>query len=521
MLAELPDHLDLLYKAALVAHNVDAFEDLDELEDSDKETLRHEAEHKWHLARHLWYTIAVCSIGAAVHGWDQTGSNGANLSFPAEFGIAGETACDKWLVGLINSAPTIATLSDPLNNATGRRGTIFVAAVFSFCSVLGAAFTQTWPQLLVCRLLLGIGMGVKQSTTAVFAAECSPAAIRGALTMTWQLWLAFGIFLGFSANIAVINAGAITWRLQLGSALIPAVPLLFSIYFCPESPRWLMKKGRYAAAHQSLLKLRTAPLLAARELYSIHVEFEQDQVNDTNKESTLKRFTQLFTIPRIRRANHAAGIVMLAQQMCGINIISFYSSTIFAEAGVSHKSALWASWGFGLVNFLFAFPALRTIDTFRRRSLLLFTFPHMAWSLLAAGLCYLIPAPGQGPVCYPYAAEVYPISHRELGMAWSVAINALGSSILSLTFPYLLQTFTTPGAFGFYAGLNVLAFVMIFLWVPETKRLTLEELDSVFEVPTALFTRYQLSVALPYWVQRWVFWRRSATLAPSYWDGSV
>jgi MFS family permease len=81
---------------------------------------------------------------------------------------------------------------------------------------------------------------------------------------------------------------------------------------------------------------------------------------------------------------------MIAQQMCGINIIAFYSATIFAESGFTAYQALWASWGFGLINFLFAFPALWTIDTFGRRALLLFTFPNMAWSLLAAGLCALI-----------------------------------------------------------------------------------------------------------------------------------
>lgn len=82
---------------------------------------------------------------------------------------------------------------------------------------------------------------------------------------------------------------------------------------------------------------------------------------------------------------------MIAQQMCGINIIAFYSSTVFALSGATVTGALLASWGFGLVNFLFAWPAVWTIDTFGRRSLLLFTFPQMAWTLLAAGLCYLIP----------------------------------------------------------------------------------------------------------------------------------
>jgi MFS family permease len=144
------------------------------------------------------------------------------------------------------------------------------------------------------------------------------------------------------------------------------------------------------------------------------------------KSNYLTRFVQLFTIPRVRRATLASFVVMIAQQMCGINIIAFYSSTIFKDSGFTDFQALFASFGFGLINFLFAFPALWTIDTWGRRTLLLFTFPNMAWTLLAAGLCALINkeltahlalvalfvylfamfySPGEGPVPFTYSAE--------------------------------------------------------------------------------------------------------------------
>jgi len=93
-------------------------------------------------------------------------------------------------------------------------------------------------------------MGLKEVTVPVFSAEVAPANIRGGLVMTWQIWTAFGIFLGTCANLAVKDTGAISWRLQLGSAFIPAIPLLIGIYFCPESPRWLMKKKRYGDAYK-------------------------------------------------------------------------------------------------------------------------------------------------------------------------------------------------------------------------------------------------------------------------------
>ncbi len=167
------------------------------------------------------------------------------------FGIAEEKSTrDTLLVGLVNAAPYIGSafvgcwLSDPLNFYIGRRGTIWVAALFCFLPVLGSAFTQTWKQLFVCRLLLGFGMGAKGSTVPIYAAENSPASIRGALVMSWQLWTAFGIFLGTCANLALAHTGKNAWRLQLGSAMLPAIPLLIFIYFCPESPRWLMSTSR-------------------------------------------------------------------------------------------------------------------------------------------------------------------------------------------------------------------------------------------------------------------------------------
>jgi MFS family permease len=243
------EELPLLQKGALVAADPTNYEDIrgvHALNDTEVEVLRNEVLHKWRHPLALYVTIVTCSIGAAVQGWDQTGSNGANLSFPKVFGIGSKSTHDTLLVGLVNSAPYIGSafvgcwISDPANFYFGRRGTIFLAAVFCFLPVIGSACTQSWPELFVCRLLLGFGMGMKGSTIPIYAAENSPATIRGALVMSWQLWTAFGIFLGTCANLAMAKVGPIAWRLQLGSAFIPAVPLLLGVYFCPESPRWYM-----------------------------------------------------------------------------------------------------------------------------------------------------------------------------------------------------------------------------------------------------------------------------------------
>lgn len=178
----------------------------------------------------------MCAIGAATQGWDQTGSNGANLSFPVEFGISktlddgpdGER--DSWLVGLINSAPYASAavagvwMSDPLNHWFGRRGEILITAIILTATPIASGFTQSWQQLFAVRIILGLGLGAKAATVPVYSSELAPTRIRGALTMGWQLWTCFGIFLGFAANCVVMDVGKIAWRLQLASCFIPAVP---------------------------------------------------------------------------------------------------------------------------------------------------------------------------------------------------------------------------------------------------------------------------------------------------------
>ena len=136
----------------------------------------------------------------------------------------------------------------------------------------------------------------------------------------WQLWTAFGIFLGFCANAAVKDTGARAWRYQLGSAFIPAVPLTFGVFFCPESPRWYLKKGRLPDAWRAMQRLRKTRLQAARDLFYAYVLFTEEQ-KVVRGRTYVTRLTELFTIPRCRRATLAAGVVMLGQQMCGINIM--------------------------------------------------------------------------------------------------------------------------------------------------------------------------------------------------------
>ncbi|KAG8532049.1 uncharacterized protein KY384_003686 [Bacidia gigantensis] len=472
--------LGLFQKAARIARNPQNTNNITELTEEDKAALRQEKEHILRQPWKLWLTLITCSCGALVQGWSQTGINGANTAWGDDLQLTKEKTARDWLFGLVNAAPYLAAgligclFIDPLNDGLklGRRGTIFVAAIFSLFAAIGCAVSQIWYQLLVSRLLLGIGMGLKASTIPIF-----------------------------------------------------------------ESPRWYIKHGQLLSAFQSAHALRGNELLAARDIYLL---FKQIQVEEdyliryqnsglrynlegsqvvVRKSSYFRRVSELITLGRIRRATLASVIVMLSQQLCGINIISFYSSNFFLAVTVKDKNApafaelrkaLLFSFGTGLTNFIFTFPAIRTIDKLGRRKLLLYTFPNMAWLLLAIGFSYeskggrslplvgtftiifvAVYSLGGGPVPFTYSAEAFPLSHREVGMGAAVATNLFFAGLLGLMYPRMNTKLGSAKTLGIFCALCMIAFFLVFFFVPETSQCSLEDLDFRFGVLTKKHVRHQ------------------------------
>jgi MFS family permease len=417
--------------------------------------------------------------------------------------------------------------------------------------------------------------------------------------MNWQLFDAFGILLGFTANLAVSQVGPTAWRWQIASSVLPTIVLLSLIYTTPESPRFLMKRGHYKTAYQNLVLLRFHPILAAKELLYVHCQAEVEarflahnrrasMVNGVPPSGEEKRrrwplnlrrhaggpsinywqkLYQLFTIKRNRRAIVAAVVCMISQQLCGVNVLQFFSSTFYCDArsnqvnsngstltNQSYLQPLWLSWGIGLSNFIFAFPAYYFIDRKGRRWLLLVTIPLMALTTLAAGLSFLIPntssahtpviafwtflfmvfyscgklrchtatedrhanaCTGMGPVPFTLSAEVFPLESRVVGMSFAVFTNLFGAGLLALFVPALTNAVGHPGLLAIFAGLNVVAFVLVFFFVRETAgaavggaeagsmlSVSLEELNYIFGVSTAKHAVYQWRTVLP-WAWRY------------------
>ncbi|KAI1646487.1 uncharacterized protein F4817DRAFT_316729 [Daldinia loculata] len=515
---------------AMIAGNLNKYDTVDELTDREREVLDREITHKWSNPKMLYAVIVNCSLCAAVQGMDETVVNGAQSFYKAEFGIGDPNSQrDSWLLGLVNAAPYICCafvgcwLTEPMNKAFGRRGTVFISCAVSALACFWQAFTNTWWHMFIARFALGFGIGPKSATTPIFAAECSPPKLRGALVMQWQMWTAFGIMLGYVMDLAFFDVPnlsgiiGLNWRLMMGSALIPAVIVCAIVYFTPESPRWYLTKNRHVDAYKSICKLRYEKVQAARDLFYMDTLLQIEKETMQIGQSKIK---EILTIRRNRNAMIASEIVMFMQQFCGVNAIAYYSTEIFVESGFSIQSALVASLGFGIVNFLFALPAFYTIDTFGRRNLLLTTFPLMSLFLFFTGFSFWIPesstahigcialgiylfgvvySPGEGPVPFTYSAEAYPLYIRPIGMSLATATTWLFNSVISLTWPALLQAWTPQGAFSWYATWNIAGFFLVLFFLPETKEKTLEELDAVFNVPLRSLVRYGADQFLYFW----------------------
>ena len=541
---------DLFARAAALARTPDDFNAMPFITEEEKQALHKEHTKKWHIPSKLIQVIALGSMAAAVQGMDESVINGALLFYPNYMGV-GKGEYNRFgydtdmIEGLINGAPYLCAsciacwMSDLWNRHLGRKWTIFWTCLISALTCFWQGFTNTWYHLFIARFMLGFGIGIKSATVPAYAAECTPKQIRGALVMLWQFFTAFGIMLGYAACLAFYYVpdrgigGGLNWRLMLGSAGLPAVFVLFQIPFVPESPRWLMGKGRHKDSYDSLNAMRLDKIAAARDTFYQYVLLQEEASYEGIP--TWKRLVEMITIRRNRNGAFGAWIVMFMQQFCGINAIVYYNSTIFIRGGFTEVDALTASWGFGMVNFLFAIPTFYTIDTFGRRNLLLLTFPLMSIFLLWTGFGFLasndqtrigivasgvyifsaIYSAGEGPVPFTYSAEAFPLYIRDLGMGFATATCWFFNFILALTWPKLVSAFTETGAFGWYAGWNIVGFFLVLWFLPETKGLTLEELDEVFSVSTRKHAIYQTkSILISF--QRVVLRRHIDPLPPLY-----
>ncbi len=440
--------------------------------------------------RYVLLATTVTAIGGFLFGYDTAVINGA-ISYlrahlhltPAQEGIAGGSA----ILGCIPGAMCAGFLSDRF----GRKKLLFICAVLYAVSGLLSAVPRTFEEFLIARFLSGLGIGASSLVCPVYIAEISPGKWRGRLGTLFQLGIVAGIFLTLFINRVIQGMGdeawntTTGWRWMLGMEVVPAVVFVALLFGVPESPRWLMQRGREHEAGEVLTKVGGGDYAAA-ELAAINAAAQAEE----------GRFSELFT-PAYFRPLLIAVVLMICSQFCGINAIIYYSSKIFESAGAMKHAAFTFSAWMGFVNLLFTFVAIALVDKAGRRPLLLIgtvlqtvALGLIGWMFHARqngmGLLLCIMtftaafAMSTGPLVWLLCSEIFPNKIR--GRAMAVATVAIWAScyIVAQTFPMLNDSKVVGPALTFwvYAFVSLSSFIFILMFVPETKGRSLEEIEA-------------------------------------------
>ena len=445
----------------------------------------------------MLFVTSVAAIGGFLFGYDTAVINGVNSYLkaamklgPAQEGFAGASA----ILGCIPGAMCAGFLSDRF----GRKKLLFLCALLYAVSGLLSAIPRTFAQFLAARFISGLGIGASSMICPVYIAEIAPEKWRGRLGSLFQLGIVIGIFLTLFVNKVIQTRGdeawntASGWRWMLGMEVVPAMLFIALLFAVPESPRWLVQKGRVDNARRILDRVGS-PEHAASELASI----QEALGHESGQTSEL--FTGAFFRPLA-----TAVVLMTCSQFCGINAIMYYSTRIFESAGTGKNAAFTSSVWVGLINVVFTFVAIAFVDRAGRKPLLLIGTAIQAIALALVGwmfhthqngiallICVVLFiaafAMAMGPIGWLLCSEIFPNKVR--GRAMSIAAFTVWSScyIVAQTFPMLNDSAVVGPAktFGIYAAVSLLSFVFVLFFIPETKGRTLEEIEKMWTAPRA------------------------------------
>ncbi|TVY39035.1 Arabinose-proton symporter [Lachnellula occidentalis] len=411
-----------------------------------------------------------------------------------------------------------ALMLGPLNEAVGRRMAIIVSLVLYTVGAALEAGAISFGMMVAARVILGMGVGLEGGTVPVYVAESVSRKYRGNLVSLYQFMIALGEVLGYVVAAIFVNVSPGGWRYMLGSSLVFSTIMFVGIIFMPESPRFLMHKGRTTEAWHVWKQIRGEDAEAKKEFYvmkhSVAEEFR------AKEQGVNKRFPWMdfFTEPRARRAIIYANIMVFLGQFTGINAIQYYMATLMQQVGFNDKESVFMSLVGGGSLLLGTIPAIFYMEKFGRRFWACAMLPGFFIGLVLIGCSYLIPLSNKagsqgvyitGLIVYEgffgsYAcltwvipSEVYPTYLRSYGMETSDVTLFFCSFLVTYFFADMQNAMTNIGlSLGFYGGIAVLGWFYQILFMPETKNKTLEEIDIIFSQPTGQLVRENLRSAM-------------------------
>ncbi|KAM7482586.1 hypothetical protein LguiB_007169 [Lonicera macranthoides] len=420
------------------------------------------------------------------------------------------------LVGILNIYSLVGSVAaGKTSDWIGRRYTIVFAAGIFFIGALLMGFATNYSFLMVGRFVAGIGVGYALMIAPVYTAEVSPASSRGFLTSFPEVFINFGILLGYVSNFAFSKLPAhLSWRFMLGIGAIPSVFLAIGVLAMPESPRWLVMQGRLGDAKGVLDKTSDSKeeaqlrLADIKEAAGIPENCNDDVVTvpKRDKDDAVWRELIIHPTPAVRHILIAAIGIHFFQQSSGIDAVVLYSPRIFEKAGITDNTdKLLATMAVGFTKTIFILVATFLLDKIGRRPLLLTSVAGMIASLMILGmgltiidhsdhkiiwavalsiagvLCFVaFFSIGLGPITWVYSSEIFPLRLRAQGCSMAVATNRVTSGVLSMTFISLYKAITIGGAFFLFAGVASVAWVFFYTLLPETRGRNLEEVETLF-----------------------------------------
>ena len=437
-------------------------------------------------------SIVAC-LGGLLFGYDTGVSNGAEGPMAQELGLS-LLQLGIVISSLIFAAAVGALIGGKISDAIGRRKTIILLAIMFFVGVMFVIFSPGFEILVAGRIILGLAVGGASTVVPVYLAELAPYEIRGSITGRNELAIVLGQFTAFVVNAILGNTlGHIdgVWRIMFGICALPAIALFFGMLRMPESPRWLVEKGRYDEALAVLKTVRSEDRALA--------EFAQvEQVTEDEKKGNQLSFKEILSNKWLRRIVFVGIGVSVTQQLTGINSIMYYGSRVLEESGFSETAALLANTIFGLAAVIGGIFALRNMDRLDRRKtffigLLLTTICHclvgIAGMLLPEGnparpyviavlvtLFVLSMQSFLNIAVWVWLAEIFPLEIRGLAIGIAVFFGWFVNGLLALYVPTLLNALGL-GTFFLFAVIGVI--MLGFLWheVPETRGRSLESLE--------------------------------------------
>jgi SP family sugar porter-like MFS transporter len=450
----------------------------------------------------IWMICLVAAMGGLLFGYDWVVIGGAKPFYEPYFGITDAT---PFLRGFAQSSALFgclvgAVLSGIISDRSGRKRLLILSGLLFTISAIGTALAGNFQLFIVFRIIGGIGIGLASNLSPMYIAEISPAKMRGKFVSINQLTIVIGILAAQIVNWLIAqpvpeNAsaefilaswnGKSGWRWMFGAETVPAFLFFLLMFFVPESPRWLIKYGRDKHAEGILGRLGGADY-ASTAIKDIKTTIASEEIAKVNFRDLLE--------PKLRKIVMLGVFLAVLQQWCGINVIFNYAQEVFAAAGYGVSGIMLNIVITGVVNLLFTFVAIYTVDRFGRRILMLIgagglagiyailgagyyfqsTGIHMLVLVVTAIACYSM---SLAPITWVVISEIFP--NRIRGAAMSIAVFSLwiGCTVLTLTFPYLKAGLGAHGAFWLYGAICVIGFVVILIKLPETKGKSLEDIE--------------------------------------------